>query len=232
MTQPGDTVKQQFEVRLADGTAVTGLTTGSFTFKAYADGATATWSVTVTEIGLGGYSISYTLGSTTTSFDRFITPVSALNFIHYPDISGEIEGADLDSIAASVVRPTAVTDGNFGPANELTFSYVTGDSRPISFSVVDSAGSPIDLTDYSSFGFGIRTQDGTSSVDQITAVTGSAGGVVEVTILVTDNFQSELAAGEDSLAMKWDFQATLTATSDIYTLAHGTFFIQRHEFQS
>ena len=231
MTQPGDSIVQHFKIVLAAGTAVTGLTTGSFTFTSYVGTAAVAWSPTVTEIGLGWYALTYTLPVATTAFSRTVTPNSAVNILIWPDIVGEVEAADLDSIRAALVRPIATTNANFGPANELTFAYVAGDSRPIEFTVTDTAGVGIDLTDYQDFGFGVRSQDGTSTIDTLTTVTGSSLGVVVLTLAGTENFQT-IADGIASVDYHWDFQATLTSSSKKYTLARGILKVLRQEYRS
>ena len=231
MSQPTDAIVQHFKVETSAGVAVTGLVSASFTFSSYVGTAAVAWTPTITEIGSGWYALSYTLPSATTAYSRVITPVSSANNMIWPDIVGEVEAADLDSIRAALVRPIATTDANFSPANALTFAYVAGDSRPISFSVVDSAGVGIDLTDYSSLGFGVRSSDGTSSIDTLTGVTGSALGVVELTLAGTENFQT-ITDGTAFVDYHWDFQATLTATSKKYTLARGILKVLRQEYRA
>lgn len=233
MAKPGESVKFHFRVLDAAFAGVTGLNAASFTFTALDGDVFVTWAPTVAEIPAGPdgwYSVTSTLPSTTTQYSRDIDPVSAANTVSTPSIAGEIEANDLDSIAALAVRPVATTNGNFAPANELTFSYVEGDTRPISFTVTDAAGVGIDLTDYESLGFGIRSNDGTSSDDQLTTVTGDANGVVILTLSGSENFQSFLVTGEASVRMRWDFQATLTSSSKKFTLARGPFIVLREEF--
>ena len=231
MSQPGDSVVQHFLVLTSADVPVTGLTGASFTFTSYVGTAAVAWAPTVTEIGLGWYALTYTLPTATTAFSRYIVPVSSANLLTWPSIVGEVEAADLDSIRAALVRPIATTDANFGPANSLTFAYVAGDSRPISFTVTDSAGVGIDLTTYSAFGFGVRSADGTTTVDTLTALTGSSLGVVELTLLGSENFQT-IADGLASVDMHWDFQATLTSSSKKYTLARGILKVLRQEYRA
>ena len=166
MSQPGDSVIQHFKIVDGADTPVTGLTGADFTFTSYIGTALVAWTPIVTEIGLGWYALTYVLPSATTGYSRKIELVDAANVLIWADIVGEVESADLDSISALVVRPIATVDGNFGPANELTFSYPADDTRPISFVVTDAAGQPIDLTLYDSFGFGIRSINGTASIDR------------------------------------------------------------------
>ena len=232
MSQPTDSVAQHFRVVDGAGAGVTGLTAASFAFTSHNGTAAVAWSPTITEISSGYYAITYALPSATTCYSRWITPNSSSYSIVWPDIMGEVEAADLDSIRAAVVRPIATTDGNFGPANELTFSYVAGDTRPISFTVTDSSGAAIDLTAYSSLGFGIRNEDGTD-LGAISggSISGDANGVVTVTVAGTEDFHT-IADGIASLSHRWDFQATLTSSSEKYTLARGKFIVLRQEYRS
>ena len=232
MSQPGDSVVQHFYV--TDGAAaVTGLTASSFTFVSLIGVALVAWAPTITEISVGWYAMTYTLPAATTGYSRQVTPTNATHAIIWPDIMGEVETADMDSVRAAVTRPIAITDGNFGPANELTFAYVAGDTRPITFTVSNSAGAGIDLTAYSSLGFGVRSTDGTTIVDTMTGalVTGDANGLVTVLPAGTENFHT-IANGVASIDHRWDFQATLTASSDKYTLARGVFKVLRQEYRS
>lgn len=232
MSVPGDTIEQHFLV-LNGSTPVTGLTTGSFTFTALNSGAIVAWSVTITEVSIGYYEMSYTLAAATTAFDRFVVS-NAGHTIVFADIPGEIENTDLDVILASVVRPTATVSSDFTPQGELQIVYIAGDTRSIILTINDTSGNPIDIqNDYSSEGFGIRSQNGTSSVDEISG--GSITAVVNVVTIAIGvglNFQSFITDGEDSVRMFWDFQATLTSSSAKQTLARGTWLLKRQEFRS
>lgn len=231
MSVPGDTIEQHFQV--LDGTTpVTGLTTGSFTFTALNSGAIVAWTPTITEISGGYYELSYTLPASTTEYSRYVVSNTASHTIVWPDIQGEIESADLDLVLASVVRPVATVSSDFTPQGELQIVYIAGDTRSIILTITDSSGNAIDIeNDYSTYGFGIRSQDGTSSVDEITGITASTN-VVTIPIVVGDNFQTFITDGVDNVTMRWDFQCTKISDSKLYTLARGNFQLKRQEYRA
>lgn len=232
MAVPGDTVIQHFKVE-DGGSPVTGLTTGSFTFNAYSAGSAAAWSPTVAEIGSGYYSLTYTLPSATTSFSRYVVSNTASHEIIWPDIDGEVESTDLDTLLASVVTPVATIGSDFTPQGELQITYIAGDTRPIVLTIEDNAGNAIDIqNDYTAAGFGIRSKDGTTSVTEINGASVTAVvNVVSIAVLAGDNFQSAIADGIDTETLYWDFQATKVSDSKKYTLARGKFLLKRQEYR-
>ena len=231
MAVTGATIKKHFKV-FAAGVAVTGLNTASFAFTAYSGGSAVSFSPAVAEIGSGAYSLTYTLPAVATDFSFYIDPVSSANLVQWGDMSGEIESADLSLILASVVRPVATVSSDFTPQGELQIVYISGDTRSILITIADSAGNAIDIeNDYSSYGFGIRSPDGTTSETAITTATASVG-TVTIPILVGDTFQSFIDDGEDTARMRWDFQATKTSDSTINTLARGDFLLKRQEYRA
>lgn len=232
MALVGSTIIQHFRVHDSADANVLGLNTASFTFTAYSAGAAVTWAPTVAEISNGVYSLSYALPAATTDFTRFVVPVSTSNLVQWGDMAGEIESTDLATIQASVVRPVATVGADFTPQGELQITYISGDTRSIIISIADSSGNAIDIqNDYGSYGFGIRSQDGTSSITAITTAT-AVIGTVTIPVLVGDTFQSYISDGEDTTRMRWDFQATKTSDSSINTLARGDFVLKRQEYRA
>lgn len=233
MSVPGDTIEQHFQVFIGT-TPVTGLTTGSFTFTGLVSGVIVAFTPTITEVSGGFYELSYTLPAATTEFSRFVVSNTAAHTIVFPDISGEIEATDLDVILASVVRPVATVSSDFTPQGELQIVYIAGDTRSIQLTITDTSGNPIDIqNDYNSPGFGIRSQDGTSSIDEISGASiTSVINVVTIAIGAGLNFQTFITDGVDTLPMKHDFQAILTSTSEKQTLVRGSWLLKRQEFRS
>lgn len=238
MAQPGDTITRTFKVVDASGTAVTGLTTGSFTLTGYRNGASSSITHTVVEIGSGFYSVAYPLPATAGLVDAWFVPTSASNFIEWPVLTGEVEAQDLVSIYGIVAKPVVVLNATGAPSNEIELKFIKNDYHSISFTVKTQAGVAVDLVaaGYNNWKFGVKNKDQSvvASVvpySQTTGITGAADGTVTIVVPETASFYGLLATGVDqTTGARWSLEADEGGDSTkTRTLGRGPATVVRKE---
>lgn len=149
-----------------------------------------------------------------------IQPASGTDQIYFPKLTGEMEPKDLLSIFNVANRPQVTLSGQ-GTIGQVTpITMVAHRRQTLTFSFVDAAGDPVDMTDgvtYTNFRFSTRSKtDQTAAapkMDQSTGIT-AADGSVSVAILEAASFYSvmpEGAAVEDSLELRYELVADLVA---------------------
>jgi len=223
----GEIVVSVFKVIDSADAVVTGLIGGDFTVTAYAAGVIATLTSTITELGTGYYKWQYTAPITPVErLEVFIDPPSG-NYLQWADTSISLTRYDEDDIYAAALVPKSA--GANAVPGEVSISYIAGDTRPITFAIT---GVPL-LSDYTAFGLGVRSIDGTTSVDEIsTGITVDDDGNVSVAISGSENFHTFIANGQPSVGMRFDFQCVKASDSKIYTFARGPFTILRQEYRA
>lgn len=231
MAQPGETITRTFKVVDASDTAVTGLTTSSFTMTGYRNGAASTITFTVAEIGGGRYSVAYVLPSSAGLVDGWFLPTSASNFIVWPDLTEEVEAQDIAALAAAVIRTTVALTATGAPTNEISLTVTKDNYHSITFTVKDSAGVAIDLSAWINWRFGVKSSDQTTTIYlQTTGITATSAGVVTIVLPEGATVFSALTTGNNSITLRWSLEgdeaADLTKTR---TIARGDFIIVRKE---
>ena len=187
--QPGQVNSQRFRVIDASGSPVTGLTLASFTVEANTrPAATGTWGTwthgaTVTERSTGYYYLTWTEPPGAGFRSLEILPVSASHTVYPGMWTGEIEGQDLDSIAARVASYSAVLTRGSQLGAQVPITLIAYRYRVLLISIIDNLGDPVDLTTYSTWKVAIRSADQTTvKFDGITgtptgfSITGDAAG--------------------------------------------------------
>jgi len=196
--QPGDTEYLQFKVEDDDGDDVTGLTTGSFSYRAqhapYGSGfSNFTDASAITELGSGWYQVAYTYPNTGGKIFYLVSPASAAHHIVEGDagVSGELEDYDLNALVANTLQSvTSFTDG-FAIGDTVALEIVARRYTPKTATVKDDDGVPVDLSGYTNLRMAIRNTDGTvywesagAGSKKISAftITANASGVLAISI--------------------------------------------------
>jgi hypothetical protein len=238
MAQPSDTNTRTFKVVTAAGVAVTGLTGASFTLTAFRNGSSSSITPTITEISGGRYSLAYALPSTGGIVDVYFDPVSASNFVEWPDLSEELEAHDLTSLYGAVAKPTIVLNASGAPTNEVELKFIKEDYHEVTFTVRNSDGTAVDLVaeGYTGWRFGVKNEGQTTVASvvpylQTTGITGAASGVVTIVVPETASFFGLLAAGvAATTGARWSLEANEGGdAAKTRTLGRGGCVVMRKE---
>lgn len=236
MAQPGDTITRTFKVVDAAGAAVTGLNTASFTCTGYRNGSASTISHTVVEIGSGRYSVAYVLPSSAGLVDAWFTPVSASNYIVWPDLTEEVESYDLTALYGAVVKTTISLNATGAPTNEIELRFIKNDYHSVTFNVRDSAGVAVDLSAWDTWRFGVKNADqstvgGVVPYLQTTGITANASGVVTIVVPETASFFGLLTTGQASTTgARWSLEGNEAAdATKTRTVGRGVCTVLRKE---
>lgn len=205
------------------GAAVTGLVTAGFTVDYYLSGTTPVSVFSVSEISAGRYRVLLTMPSTVGYLSVFVTAAG------YTVENGrwhvELEDQDLDSIYGVVVRPLSQLAGASELASEVTLSMNARRYKELTVSVVDGAGTAINLSGYTNWRFSVWDRAHTGAVYSLTTgIAGSAAGIVTWSVPEDAAFNSfmdtAILAGDSSVTLFYDMiadkAATITKTEAIF----------------
>lgn len=215
MAQPGDTIKRTFRVYdTATAAYIDGLDETDFTFLCLVDGVVTALSVTVAAVAATSpdvYLMSYALpsGAGGKRVDVYITPDTSTYRVEAPDISGEAEANDLDSLAVKLVRASGVAlDGGFAGLNEVNLTLFEGDWRnDITVQAKDADGEAIDYSSLSLSNHKFFIQ-GASTVHELTSVSFTAATGTWVWSIAEDHaVYDEIPAGQDQVVLPWSLRA-------------------------
>ncbi len=238
MAQPSETIVRVFSVNDAAGAAVTGLTTASFTLTGWRNGVSAAITWSIAELTLGRYTLTYALPSSAGIIDFIFAPVSASNFVVWPDLTEEVEQYDLTALYGAVSKPTIVLNASGAPSNEIELVFIKSDYHSVTFTVKNSDGTAVDLVaaGYTNWKFGVKNALQTAVASVVpylltTGITGDANGVVTVVVPESASFFGLLTDGVDATTgARWSLEADLGGiVSQTKTLGRGICTVRRKE---
>ena len=230
---PGETVYPVVTVRTTAAAPVTGLVTANFSVSYYLGATTPASSFTVTELGSGRYRLAVVLPANAGFINIFIDQGS--NVVTPAQWAGEIELADMDTIFPLIVRPITQISGNSALSSDVYLNVNAYRYKELSVSIVDQAGTPVNLSGYNNWRFNVWTKTHSGSIYTLNSgITGSAGGVVAWSIPENASFFSfidaEITAGNDSVILYYDMIADQAATaSKTTTVFRGQLTLTRFE---
>ncbi len=239
--RPGDTVQFVVYRQTAAGAASTGKVLADFNVVGYKDGVVTSMSPAIASIGTGinwqAYKLSLTLpASGPYQFACLIEQASGTDIVSPQFFSGEVEQQDIDSIYDVASRPTASLTSSTLLASQIQLEMIAYRECPLSISIVDQAGTAIDLSGYNNWKFSVwdKTHSGSILYTAAASLAGSAGGTVTALIPEDAAFFSQIAnaftASEDFVTLYYDIIADAAATSSkTRTICRGTLILWRYE---
>lgn len=238
----GDTVSTTVYRQDSDGAAVTGkTTTGDWSLRYTIDGSAQTFTPTIAEgatVGPSGnqwreYTFTFTMPNTAGDHSVVILADSDDEVVHRNNpIAGKVEQYDIDFLASVVAKPVVTLTDAGGPSADVNIRVPKGDYAEIVLGVQDQAGNAIPLATngWNNPRFGVRSDDGTTTDEQITSGITLADGSATVVIPETFAGYSALATGVSSVKLHYTLVADEGAdTAKTRTIARGSFTIIRRE---
>lgn len=226
-------------VRVLDpstGNPVIGLSSTSWTVTCYLNGTVTAVTTAWTEVGNGYYKVNVTLPA---SAGYVVILISNGSYLLTPN---RWEGAntirDVDDVYtlnnASRSYQSSVTGS---PYTDTPLTLDANRAQTVVVQVNNAAGAPVDLSGYNNWRMTVwdKTHSNVSTRTIInTGITGSAGGVLSVTIPETAGFFSlidaAISASNDTLTLYYDVVADAAATATLsQNIIRGTINLRRYE---
>ncbi len=232
---PGDVVSFTLRRQTIAGAVSAGKVLADFTIGAYQNGATASVSPAITEIGASGswtaYKIDVTIPAGEGVLHLTYQAKSGTDVITPASHTIEIESYDLRSAVAIFAVPIVSVVNQGGPQGDIAIRLVKDTYAPITFTARDQSGTAIDLSTWTIGTFAIRSQNQTTTVYSLTAgITMSAAGLVTIPIPEAAGFYAALAAGVDEASLFWTFVANDSGdAAKTRCLARGRLTVLRTE---
>jgi hypothetical protein len=230
---PSEVIYVIVTVTNSSGSGVTGLVTGNFTVDYYLNATNPASAFTATELSGGRYRLALTLPASPGSLSALFS--QSTNTVNPPGLIGEIESVDLEAVYPFLIRPISQLSGNSSLAADVTLTVNAYRYKELSVSIVDQAGTAIDLSGYNNWKFNVWTKTHSGSIYTLASgITGSAGGVVAWSIPENasffSNIDAEITAGNDSVALYYDMIADKASdTAKTSTVFRGQLILTRFE---
>lgn len=233
---PGDPIIINVRRRTAAGLPATGMLIADFSLKATLNGVVVALTPTLTELDTVGtwriYTMGFNIPATPGNFTFYVEPATGTDQVAEGVFGGVTESIDLRSIYSVIAVPIISVVNAGGPQGDIALRLVKFDYTPLSFSVHDTAGNPIDLSAWSGWQFGVRDQlqdEGTPFL-QTTGITATTAGLVTILIAKTSAFYNFLTTGKDQVQLYWSLNGNEAAdATKRRTVGRGTLAVVRQE---